>query len=350
MSTPIMSLYSGAGGLDLGFALEGFAPILANDIDAQAKANYEAVMSQAGVALTPDHYLVKDLSESFDSLPSCPEAVLIGGPPCQGFSRAGLMNPEDPRSKHVRNFIDAVTAVNPRAFVMENVAALARNLRWRPILDDVVTRAARAGYECAIVVANSRTFGVAQSRERMFLIGVRLEENADLSSLHHPTLTEKIRPVRSALARVPGYKDQPDWQKSPAKIVAANNPVVRVSPFAGMLFNGQGRPLNLEAPSPTLSASLGGNHTPIVDQKWVDDPNEAGRAVRMYHSAIVKSEISAVPTGWRRLTLLEAAEIQSFPLGTQWLKNRSASLRHIGNAVPPLLAAEIARRVRRVLS
>lgn len=350
MSIPVVSLYSGAGGLDLGFATEGFAPTFANDIDHPARLNYEAVMSRAGVPLAADHYVVGDLSEDFSSLRRREDSILIGGPPCQGFSQAGLMDPRDPRSRHVRHFVDAVASVRPRAFVMENVSALAKNLRWRPILEAVKGRAEKLGYECTVVIANAKFFGAPQSRERMFLIGIKSEERGDLTVLHQSTSIFEPVPTHIALARVASYAEQPRWQKSPATIVPARTPVIRKSPFAGMLFNGQGRPLDLAAPSPTLSASLGGNHTPIVDQAWVDDPQNAGRSIHEYHAQLLRGTQPRVPSSWRRLSLLEAAEIQTFPRGANWLEVRSTSLRHIGNAVPPLLGSEIARRLRKALS
>ena len=123
-----VSLYSGAGGLDLGFMAAGFVPMFANDINPRAMDTHRAVTGMLGyspVAVTGD------LNEHLRDLPDPGSAaIVIGGPPCQGFSVAGHMDPADPRSRCVHDFLDVVDRLRPRAFVMENVKALAVNSRW----------------------------------------------------------------------------------------------------------------------------------------------------------------------------------------------------------------------------
>ena len=135
-----------------------------------------------------------------------------------------------------------------------------------------------------------------------------------------------------------------------AKVTPAKKPVLRRSPFAGMLFNGQGRPLDLERPALTLPASMGGNRTPIVDQHQLERRGESW--VIDYHEHLWNGgdPVARVPDHLRRLTVEEAAAIQTFPRGMHHGGRQSAQYRQIGNAVPPKLAEQVAKAIVRSLS
>jgi DNA (cytosine-5)-methyltransferase 1 len=117
-----------------------------------------------------------------------------------------------------------------------------------------------------------------------------------------------------------------------------------------MLFNGQGRPLNLDAPAPTLPATMGGNRTPIVDQEQLDSGADAW-VVDYHHRLWVEKRkpLRRVPYRLRRLTVEEAAAIQSFPIGMKWQGTTGQQFRQIGNAVPPTLAFHVASAIRAAL-
>ena len=335
-----VSMYSGAGGLDLGFAWAGFLPVWANDIDSQAVETYKR--------LFPNHPVIPgDVRAIADSdLPGLGDATLvIGGPPCQGFSVAGRMNPDDPRSRHVWDFLGMVRRVQPRGFVMENVKNLAVNARWAGLREDLITTASDLGFKTRLLLLNASHFGVPQARERMFLVGIREGEVQE-----PPPPTENEPPaVRSALETLPSYGMPGNDSICTARVTPARKPVLRKSPFAGMLFNGQGRPLNLDAPALTLPASMGGNRTPIIDQDQLEKGSECW--VIEYHRHLWQGgePLTAVPPRLRRLTVEEAAAIQTFPLGMRWAGKQSARFRQIGNAVPPELGYHVALAVGRAL-
>lgn len=349
MATPrITSLYSGAGGLDLGFALAGFGSRFANDLDTHAPKTFSA-FREAAMPGVREHltYVTGDLSKGkYESLDEDRDGLLIGGPPCQGFSRAGRMDPNDPRSKHVGLFIDALAIVKPAGFVLENVSALATNPRWSQVLDSAMKRAERLGYSLALRVLDSSDYGVPQFRNRMFLLGIR--DRAQVHHLHADMPNEPHVSVRQALSGIEPFRNHPESLRSNAIITPAKRPVIRVSPFAGMLFNGQGRPLDLEKPAPTISASLGGNHTPIIDQLWLENEEQSG-ATESYHAAITKGLKTRVPSEWRRLSVQEAAHLQSFPQLATWPVPKSVAYRQIGNAVPPMLSFVVASLMGRAM-
>jgi DNA (cytosine-5)-methyltransferase 1 len=338
MEVKFVSLYSGAGGLDLGFHRAGFTPIWANDIDRASVETHNKLFAQH-VAVAGDIRLQK--------LPYVGSAeVVLGGPPCQGFSVAGKMDPNDPRSQHVFDFLCVVGQLTPRIFVMENVKALAVNRRWTQLRDELVAKSVELGYNTQLLLLNASHFGVPQSRERMFLIGVKDGQLA----IPLPTTDDNPPTVRSALAELPAHGDVGNDSLCMAKVTPAKTPVLRRSPYAGMLFNGQGRPLDLDRPAPTLPASMGGNRTPIIDQRQLEQGGDGW--VVAYHKHLWEggTPFLEAPARLRRLTVEETAAIQTFPLGMHWAGKQSAQYRQIGNAVPPELAFHVAMAVRRSLA
>jgi len=336
----LVSLYSGAGGMDLGFNQAGFYPVWANDIDSRAVETYNKLFG-GHVAHTGD------LADWIDTLPSRGSVdLVIGGPPCHGFSVAGKMDPQDPRSRHVFNFVSVVKRLQPRAFVMENVKALAVNRRWTQLLAALREEAKAAGYQTQLLLLNASHFGVPQARERMFLIG---STGKGTSVQPDPQTRWDPPSLRQALEALPPFGLPGNDGVCTAKVTPAKKPVLRRSPFAGMLFNGQGRPMDLNRPAPTLPASMGGNHTPIIDQVQYDTGDDSW--VIDYHAHLRGGgdPIAAIPDRLRRITVEEAAAIQTFPPGMYWAGTQSSQYRQIGNAVPPDLAFQVAVGLREAL-
>lgn len=321
--------------MDIGFTVAGAQAVLAVDHDPVAVRTYNTFVDDE-VATCAD---VRDVSFPAADL-------VIGGPPCQGFSVAGHMDPNDPRSAHVARFMDVVERVRPKVFVMENVKALACNSRWAALLGALRERARALGYETAPWVLNAADYGVAQNRERMFLIGA---PPGCLPKPPTPTTEANPRTVREVLGGLPPWGSVGNPNTCGALISLARKPVLRRSPYAGMLFNGGGRPLDLDMPAPTLPATMGGNRTPIIDQDELDH----GEApwVREYHAALCAGAAPRreAPARLRRLGVVEVAALQGFPAGMHWEGGPTSQYRQIGNAVPPPLAQAVAGAVLPVI-
>lgn len=340
MSSPaysVVSLYSGAGGLDLGFQRAAFDLRWAIDVDSYAVQTYNRNIA--------DHAVCGDVLEH--APPAGLRAdVLIGGPPCQGFSVIGQMNPADQRSQHVFHFLDVVRDVTPRAFVMENVKALAVSERWADVRTGLLRRAKALGYEVEVFVLNASRYGVPQARERMFLIGYR-----EGKPVEPPATTAGNPPtVREALSELPRIGEPGNDGICTARVIPARHPVMRPSAYKGsLLFNGSGRPLELDGAAKTLPASMGGNATPILDQDELD--HGATPWVEEYHARLLagRPPLKRAPKRMRRITVQEAAVLQTFPADWVFKGPQGARYRQIGNAVPPNLAYEVAREVRRHL-
>lgn len=338
-----ISLFSGAGGMDVGFANAGFDILWANDYDPAACKTYSLNhSSQVVCGDVNDHWNALADFKGID--------VLFGGPPCQGFSVAGKMDPSDERSKLLWAFVQAVDVLKPRAFVCENVKALATLEKWGPVRELFIKRVSALGYGCGFVVLSASDYGVPQSRERVFFVGLLGSPVPNLRTLM-TKYRKKSKTIRQTIEHLGPAGNPKNSRICRAKITLAKVPVLRRSPNAGMLFNGLGRPLRLDGFSATLPASMGGNKTPIVDEDELYHNKPSW--VEQYHADLwngKKPSFTAAPASLRRLTIDEAIRIQTFPVDYVFHGPNSAIWRQIGNAVPPALAECVAKAVRDLLT
>ncbi|ELR15347.1 EcoT38I methyltransferase [Acanthamoeba castellanii str. Neff] len=257
------------------------------------------------------------------------------------------MDSSDERNLLVWEFARLVGELQPRVFVMENVAALATHQKWQNVRERLMREFKDHGYEVNQLILNSRNYGVAQSRERVFFIGTA--KHIDPISAVDP-LDPCMYTVYDVLKGLPPPGKHPNMGACKAKVTLARNPDLRKSPYAGLLLNGGGRPVNLHAPINTLLASMGGNKTPVIDEQalrsggpsWFEEHHQ-----RLTRGEEVSSE--EPPPYIRRLSVTEAALLQSFPLTFQFVGSQSSQFRQIGNAVPPKLAHSIAAAAAQVL-
>ena len=154
-----ISLFTGAGGMDVGFEKAGVKVIFANEIMKEAAETY-ANNHDASVMINDDIYNVIDQLDRYKGAD-----FVFGGPPCQGFSVAGKMNPDDERSKLIFTFLDVVERVKPRAFIMENVKALGVLDKWEAVRQKYMERASKLGYVCMPFILNATEYDVPQKRE-----------------------------------------------------------------------------------------------------------------------------------------------------------------------------------------
>lgn len=341
-----VSLFTGAGGMDIGFESAGINVLCANELNRDACDTYAA--NHPGVNL-----IRGDLTQHMDELKEYEGVDLVfGGPPCQGFSVAGKMDPNDERSQLIWRFLDVVEMLRPKAFVMENVKALATLEKWGPIRQRYMQRVSDMGYNCHYRVLNASDYGVPQNRERVIFVGAT--ENYDVSLLENALKKQNrsAQTLRELFQTLPEIGSAGNPHTCTARITLAGSPVMRKSPYAGMIFNGMGRPLNLDGVSATLPASMGGNKTPIVDEELLRNPS-AEDWVKEYHGKLWRKEIEAefgpAPERLRRISIVESAAIQTFPRNYKFCGSKSAIYTQIGNAVPCRLAQTVATAVAEVI-
>lgn len=274
--------------------------------------------------------------------------LVIGGPPCQGFSVAGKMDISDSRSQLIWSYDKAIKSILPKAFIMENVKALGTLKRWELVRDELLCKLQNIGYSVGFCILNASDFDVPQARERIFIIGFKGDSPApiDLNAMIQ-SYRSKSKSVRDALSVLDKAGTGNNTMTCNAKITIASNPILRKSPYAGMLFNGLGRPLKIDGYSATLPASMGGNKTPIIDEDALY--NKSTPWVEIYHERLLKDSSIAKkqtpPSSLRRITVDEARLIQTFPMEYIFCGSQSSQYTQIGNAVPCNLAKAVCSMV-----
>lgn len=302
----IVSLFSGAGGLDLGLIKAGHRVIWANDIDKSATATYRRNIG--------DHIVCADIKDV--DVRAIPEAdVVVGGFPCQGFSLANRLRAVgDERNSLYKFFYRTIREKQPRFFIAENVKGIL-SLGGGAVVEKIVTDFRKAGYIVEKRLVNMADYGVPQTRQRVIFIGQR-KDVADefLFRFPEPEYGKGRRhewvTIREALA---GFPD-PD---KPNKI---KNHVYSSYKVAFRNYTGH-RPTDPGRPCPTILARGNGG-----------------------------GGVCAIPhyNGRRRLTIRESAAIQTFPDSFEFIGAMNACYRQIGNAVPVLFAEKLGRELVRI--
>jgi DNA (cytosine-5)-methyltransferase 1 len=343
-----VSLFSGAGGMDVGFEKAGIDVVFANEIDKISAQTYSTNHPNTEI-------VVDDINNIYDRLESYAGTdIVFGGPPCQGFSVIGKMNPEDERSQLIWSFLKVVEIIRPKAFVMENVKALAAISKWRDVREEYIHRAYELGYGCVPFIVNAAEYGTPQKRERVFFIGIRDDYSFEQKMWDNIREQQRKAPVIREL-----FKDlgPAGTEKNPrtcnAKITFAVRPVIRRIPYDCLMFNGIGRPIDPDGYSRTITASAGGNMTLIVDEKFLHDPT-ADNWIQEYYDKVINKEIipefKEAPERLRRLTIRETMRLQTFPDNYVFCGPKSSVYKQLGNAVPCEMAKTIAVAVSNYIS
>lgn len=320
-----VDLFCGAGGLTHGLRQAGWDTAAAVEFDPAACLTYSRNFPE--VRLVQGDIRTVDFHEFAGAVD-----LVAGGPPCQPFSVAGNQRAHDDPRDCIPAFVRAVGEIAPPAFMMENVAGLASR-RHAPYLDFVLRQLTDLGYFVSHQIVDAADYGAPQHRRRLIIIGMREKVFAFPEPTHGPG---RDMPHRSAAEALAGT---PDDEPNRAKVTYAKRPVMRPSPFAGMLVNGGGRPIDLSQPSQTIPASAGGNRTHIVDVDGM---------LLEYHNYLVAggTPLQGTVPGVRRLTVRESARLQCFPDDFEFVGPQSSRYRQVGNAVPPMLGRIMGEALR----
>lgn len=321
-----IDLFSGAGGMSCGFDKAGFKSLLAVEMDKAASATYEA------------NFNVHVLDRPIEKVPDSwfPEVdIVIGGPPCQGFSPLGKMTPLERHksmNKLWQHFLRVVEVSRPRAFVIENVPQILKSLEFEGLKE----RAVSLGYTVEAKVLNAYNHGVPQKRKRAFIIGMKGEFSGSL----FPSPTKKRKNVRDAIEDLPLVPTEEDWH-------IGRNPTEKSLERYKCIPPGGNR-FDLMEKRPD-----------ITPQCWLNKPTGStdvfGRMEWDKPSLTIRTEFYKPekgcylhPEAHRPITHREAARIQTFPDEFVFVGSKIQVARQIGNAVPPDLAYAVASRLMRI--
>ena len=305
----IVSLFSGAGGLDLGFKQAGHDIIWANDIDIDACETYRKNIG--------NHIVCADIKEiDICSIPNCD--IVIGGFPCQGFSLANMRrNIEDERNQLYKFFYSVIKEKQPLFFVAENVKGIL-SLGNGDIIKQIEADFQEAGYITSVNLVNMADYGVPQTRQRVIILGQRKDISNEML-IQLPEKTNSRRPVEDNLPQWISIAEAIGRFPDPDKSNDYLNHIYSAYKVEYRNFTGH-RQTYPHKPSPTILARGNG-----------------------------KGGVCAIPhyNGKRRLTIRESAAIQTFPDDFEFVGAMNSCYRQIGNAVPVhfafLLGTEFAK-------
>jgi DNA (cytosine-5)-methyltransferase 1 len=319
-------IFSGPGGLSLGMKRAGFSPVI------NVEKNKDAVETYASHTAEAEH-LFGDIRKIDFTRYRGKIDVVFGGPPCQPFSTGGLRKGISDSRNMFPEFLRAINEIQPAAFVAENVPGLASK-GHEAYLHNILAGFEDAGFKLSWRLLLAADYGVPQKRRRIFIVGMRDHRFKFPKPTHGPTATRPYIASGSVVSKTEPLGEPPD-----CPVVYAKYPDPRRNPYAGHVYNGGGRPIDLGVPCHTILASAGGYKT-----HWVDMLDIAPE----YSATLMaggKPRDGIVP-GARRLTPEESKLIQTFPLDMWFAGSRSSQYTQIGDAVPPVLAEAVGNALR----
>lgn len=326
----VISLFSGCGGLDLGFEKAGFEIPIANEFDSSIWATFEKNHPKTKL-IRGDIRNIKeeDFPDEIDGI--------IGGPPCQSWSEAGaLRGIDDPRGKLFYEYIRILKNKRPKFFLAENVSGMLAK-RHSEAVQNILTLFKSAGYDVSLTMVNAKDYGVAQERKRVFYIGFRSDLNINFQFPKGSTeeddkkisLKDIIWDLKdTAVPALPKNHRNPNAINNNEYFTGAYSPIFmsrnRVKSWDEQAFTVQasGRQCQLHPQAPKMQ-KVGLNKCEFVKEK---------------------------ENLYRRMTVREVARVQGFPDTFQFIyENVDDAYKMIGNAVPVNLAFEIATAIKKTL-
>lgn len=318
-----IDLFCGAGGFSLGFDKSGFQNIFSVDIEEDFCNTYKTNF--------PTHKLIpKDISqiteEEIKKLTDSHEIdIIIGGPPCQGFSIAGSVGRkfiDDPRNRLFKEFVRFVSIVNPKYFVMENVARLYTHNNHKT-KEEIIEDFNNLGYEIKCTILNSADYGVPQVRKRVIFIGSRISNNISFPKATHT----EYKTVKEYLDDLPTLNS---GEESDILNHKAMNHTEQMLQKMNFIKDGGDRkdiPLALRPKTGDVRKYIKYNsNKPSV--------TITGDMRKVFHYSQN-----------RALTVRELARLQTFPDNFEFKGNSISAQQQVGNAVPPLMAEAIAKNI-----
>lgn len=352
-----VELFAGAGGLGKGFSDAGFNIVVANDIWPVVEDTYLSNFPNSkfitkDISLLTGKELLQDTGLSNNDID-----VIIGGPPCQGFSTLGKRFIDDPRNKLFKDYIRIVGEIKPKVFVMENVSGI-MNMQKGKVLQEILKSFNEIGYKVEVQLLNAANYGVPQTRTRAIFIGTRLNTEiifpeptinsavdmlslwdaiSDLPQDDEKELNEYAIPPQNNYQKIMRKNTEKLELHIPSKHGENSRKMMTFIPTGKSVWEVENIPENLKPKS-----GYGNTYARL-------DPTEPGMTITRNFSCISSSRCIH-PYLNRGLTAREAARIQSFPDDYKFSGSKTDIHLQIGNSVPPILAYNIAETIKKMLT
>lgn len=361
MKKKIVSLFSGCGGLDLGFHEQGYKVLWANEFVPDFCVSFEK------------NFHIKPVCEDIQNVDinKIPRAdLLIGGPPCQSFSLLGKRGKADQRGDMVWEYIKILKRVKPKVFLLENVVGLKsmKNKDGNFVIDDLKKAFKKEGYEVSVHVLNAADYGVPQRRRRVFIVG-----NSNGESIPAPTPTHSENGDNGLKHWVTASEALSDLP-NPSQSEKLSYRTVPKSDFQKLMRSNSPGVYNHEMPYASIkdmqiikAVKPGGNYMDvpnnIATQRILNFKKTGGRTTtygRLHPNKTpytINTHFNRPNVGCnihykydRLITVREGLRIQSFP---DWFvltsSNKKNLYAQVGNAVPPLLAKAWAKHLKKYI-
>lgn len=330
----VISLFSGCGGLDLGFERAGFEVPVANEFD-------PTIFETFKVNHPKTHLIEGDVRQitKKDIEPFIQGEVdgIIGGPPCQSWSEAGaLRGIEDARGQLFFDYIRILKEFKPKFFLAENVSGMLAN-RHNEAVQNILAMFDEAGYDVTLTLVNAKDYGVAEERKRVFYIGFRKDLNIQFVFPHGSTEDDAKKITLRDIIWDLQFTAVPSGPRNHHNPEAINNNEYFTGAYSP-IFMSRNRVKSWDEQAFTVQAS--GRQCQLHPQapKMIKfDKNDCRFVEGQEHL-------------YRRMTIREVARVQGFPDDFQFIYvDTNDAYKMIGNAVPVNLAYEIAVAIRDVL-
>lgn len=374
----VLSLFSGAGGFSYGFMQAGLKPIFGAEINKDACLSYELNVQ------SPCHQvdLASVAPQKLKALAGGRKPfVIIGGPPCQGFSTAGPRNAADPRNQLIFNYLAIVEELAPKWFIFENVEGLLTSGGGKD-LARLVREFVKLGYFIRLQKVNLAAYGVPQTRKRVLIIGNRLgiyfqfpEESFSYDS--GKAKKSSILPMAPSLSEAIAGLGPVAFDKNAIVPYASKLPATIYDEYMRRGNNSHGVTQHFQSNATFERMQVemlkpGQTMKDLPPELWHESFKR--RANRRVSDGTPTEKRGGAPSGIKRLrgnlqsltitgassrefihpyehrplSIRECARIQTFPDHYQWLGNSASVIQQIGNAVPPLAASVLATHLQEV--
>lgn len=362
-----MDLFSGAGGISQGFKKAGFQIVQAVECDPHAAKTYQRNHPETDLIELPIEKV--DPAQCMMRLGIRPGdlTVLIGGPPCQGFSESNRRTRtlDNPRNHLYKEFVRFLAAFQPAWFVMENVAGL-KTLAKASLLKQIIRKCRNLGYVVEWSVLNAAEYGVPQIRKRLFIVGNRLGLPFEFPASTYGPKKKHWVTVRQAIADLPrlvngsskDYDLYPVLRKPFSRDrLTPYQRMMRASANGSRMVQGNLVTVNSEKIIGRYKHIKSGQNWTAIPTELMDNYEDSSRChTGIYHRLDWKKPAKVIgnfrknmlihPRQHRGLSVREAARLQSFPDDYIFLDSIGFQQQQVADAVPPLLAEAVGRTIK----